>query len=112
MRELAASFYWAIVGALISFGGLALMSIGLPFLVAGCGLAIVGLFTLELGGAWAITPGFGGIPMAVLLRDVIGALASPDPSCTGRKVLRAFLPMREQALASRARRRSPAATWP
>jgi hypothetical protein len=82
MNELGASLYWAITGALISFGGLALMSIDLPFLIAGCGLAIVCLFTLELRGVWAITLGVGGAPMAVLLIDGIDALASPDPSCT------------------------------
>ena len=82
MRELEASVYWAIIGALISFGDLGLISIGLPFLAAGCTLAIVGLFMLGFRGLWAITLGLGGAPMAVLLRAVVGVSASPDPSCT------------------------------
>jgi hypothetical protein len=67
MRELESAVYWAIVGALISFGGFGIMSIGLPFLAAGWILAFIGLFTLGFRGVWAITVGLGAVPVYLLV---------------------------------------------
>lgn len=80
MKDLGAIVYWAIVGALMSFGGLALMSIGLPFLVAGWGLALVGLFALELRGVWAITTGLGGAPVYPVLLGSGRSISLPTGS--------------------------------
>ena len=67
MRELEGAVYWAVTGALIGFGGFALMTIGFPFLATGWVLALVGLLTLGFRGVWAITVGFGAVPVYLVL---------------------------------------------
>jgi len=66
VREWQSAVYWAVAGALMAFGGLALFSIGLPFLFAGSVMAVLGLFKLWINGAWAITLGLGGVPMVIV----------------------------------------------
>jgi hypothetical protein len=81
-RELTGAAYWAVTGALIGFGGLALMSIGLPFLLIGSVMAVFGLFMLWVKGVWAATVGLGGVPVCVVLMDVLEATRSSAPPCT------------------------------
>ena len=81
MRELSSAAYWAVAGALICFGGFGLMSIGLPFLLIGCLMAVLGLFMLGIEGAWAITIGIGAIPIYLIASDVIAAVGSSGPPC-------------------------------
>jgi hypothetical protein len=65
MREWQSAIYWAVAGALMAFGGLALFTVGLPFLFAGVVMAIIAMTKLWIKGAWAITLGLGGVPMAL-----------------------------------------------
>lgn len=82
MRELASAVYWTVTGALIAFGFLGLMSIGLPFLLVGLVMAVFGLFWLVLRGVWAITAGLGGVPTYLILRRILEAVGSSGPPCT------------------------------
>lgn len=82
MRESISATYWAIVGALVSFGGLAAFTVGPLFLLMAFAMAFLGLFKMWLKGFWAVTLGLGGVPMAILLKDVVDALISPGPPCT------------------------------
>src|SRR5690349_14979949 len=63
--------YWLLTGALIGVGFLAILSIGLPLLVLGMILLIVG--ALRFGGkeALAALVGFGAAPAAILIWDII-----------------------------------------
>jgi hypothetical protein len=82
MREMGSAAYWAITGAVLSFGGLGAFTIGLPFIVVGLVMAFVGLMKLWTWGVWAITVGLGAVPAYVILRDVLEALGSSAPPCT------------------------------
>jgi hypothetical protein len=81
MRGLAGAVYWAVTGGLIAFGFLGLMSIGLPFLLVGLMMAVFGLFSVGLVGAWAITVGLGGVPAYLVLSRVLEAVGAPGPPC-------------------------------
>jgi hypothetical protein len=69
--------YWLLAGALIGFGIIASLSIGIPFLLLGLILVIVGLIVGTLRrrvtGFWAVFVGFGGLPALILLWDVTSA---------------------------------------
>lgn len=62
--------YWLLVGALIGFGVIAILSIGIFFLVAGLALLIYGAIRVRGTGLWAALVGFGATPAAILLWDV------------------------------------------
>lgn len=62
--------YWLLTGALIGFGVIAILSIGLPFIVLGLILLGVGFIRLGGAGLWAALVGFGGVPALILLWDV------------------------------------------
>ena len=81
-REITSAAYWAVTGALIGFGGLALMTIGLPFLLFGLAMAVFSLFMLWVKGVWAGTVGLGGVPLYVVLMDVLEAARSSARPCT------------------------------
>ena len=50
MRELASALFWAVTGALITFGSFALMTVGMPFLLVGLVTAAFGLYWLGTRG--------------------------------------------------------------
>ncbi|MDE3229405.1 MAG: hypothetical protein KGO05_05960 [Chloroflexota bacterium] len=66
----AKTFYWLLVGALFGFGFIAILSIGIIFIVAGLALLIFGAIRLGGKGLWAGVVGFGLAPAAVLIWDV------------------------------------------
>jgi hypothetical protein len=70
--------YWLLTGALIGFGAIAILSIGVPFLLLGLILLVVGAIRLGGAGLWAALVGFGGLPAAILVWD----LASAPWACT------------------------------
>ena len=73
-------FYWLLAGALIGFGLIAILSIGFPFLLVGCGLVIYGIIRFRFRGFWAFLVGFGALPALILAAQLVG---SPLPPCTG-----------------------------
>lgn len=82
MQEWKGALYWTFTGALIGFGFLSGFTIGIPFLLAGMVMAMLGLFKLWTSGVWAITLGLGGIPAIMLSVNIIGMVLSPGPTCT------------------------------
>jgi hypothetical protein len=75
--------YWLLTGALIGVGLLAILSVGLPFLVLGLILATFGAIRLGARGLWAALIGFGSLPAAILLRDVTSTAWACEPSGGG-----------------------------
>lgn len=63
--------YWGLIGALLGFGLLSINSVGLPFLLLGLALSIVAGMRLKAGGLWAALIGFGVVPVAGYLYDII-----------------------------------------
>lgn len=82
MREWTSAIFWVVTGGVIAFGGLALMSIGLPFLVVGLVMAVFGMFSLKFKGVWGITIGLGVVPAYDLLRQVWEAKVFSETPCT------------------------------
>ena len=72
-------FYWFLAGALVGFGVIGILSIGLPFLLVGCGLVIYGIIRFRFRGFWAFLVGFGALPALILAAQLVG---SPLPTCT------------------------------
>jgi hypothetical protein len=72
--------YWIVTGGLLGFGVLGLLSIGLPFLLLGLLLLIVGLFFWRAKGFWVLLVSVGAIPAAILLFDIVTA---PPPCPAG-----------------------------
>lgn len=69
------ALYWFIAGTCIGFGVLAILSIGLVFLVAGVAMVLFGVFRLGMRELWAGPVGVGLLPLLILMGD----LASPQP---------------------------------
>ena len=79
--------YWLLVGALLGFGVIAILSIGVFFLAAGLALLLFGAIRFGADGLWAGLVGFGAAPAVLLLWDVTsqpwacmpanGAIVSP-----------------------------------
>jgi hypothetical protein len=65
--------YWLVTGALLGFGLLGILTIGLPFLLVGVVLVIFGAIRLGGSGLWAAVVSFGGIPALFLLYDITSA---------------------------------------
>lgn len=87
MRELASAVYWAVVGGLLSFGFLGAMTIGGPFLLVGWVMAVLGFFAVYISpswikGVWAVTLGLGGMPLYLLLPNMLGAIGSSGTVCS------------------------------
>jgi hypothetical protein len=62
--------YWLLTGAVIGFGVIAILSIGLPFLVLGLAMVAFGIVRMGIRGLWAVVVGVGVLPAAILLWDV------------------------------------------
>ena len=75
--------YWMLAGSLIGFGLIALLSIGLPFLLLGLVLIVFGAVRLGGQGLWAAFVGFGGLPALILLWNVSSAAWACQPSSGG-----------------------------
>lgn len=59
-----------------------LMTIGLPFLILGLIMAVVGVWRPGIGGVWGVLIGFGGLPALVFLSHIIEGLRTAlDPYC-------------------------------
>ena len=63
--------YWGLIGGLLGFGLLSINSIGLPFLLVGLALSILAGLRLKSGGLWAALIGFGVVPVAGYLYDIL-----------------------------------------
>ena len=66
-------FYWLLAGALIGFGLIGMLSIGFPFLLVGCGLALYGIIRSKFRGLWASLVGFGSLPAIILVAQLAGS---------------------------------------
>jgi hypothetical protein len=62
--------FWLLAGALIGFGTLVF---GVPVLLLGLILVIVGAIWQGGAGLWAALVGFGGLPAGILIWDVTSA---------------------------------------
>lgn len=65
--------YWLVTGAFLGFGLIAILSIGVVFLLVGLILLVVGAIRLGGRGLWAAAVGFGVVPAAILIWDVVSA---------------------------------------
>lgn len=72
-------WYWIIAGGLIGFGFIGILSIGLPFLIVGLGMLVVGLFLWRGRGFWLAVIAFGGLPALILAFDILTALPPCKP---------------------------------
>lgn len=62
--------YWLFAGAVIGFGIIAILSIGLPFIILGMLLVAFGAVRFGIRDLWAAVVGLGLLPAAILLWDV------------------------------------------
>ncbi len=76
-------FYWMVAGALIGFGLISILSIGLPFLLIGLGMVTYGIVRFRARGFWAALIGFGTLPAFILIVDIITA----SPPCNGQPLI-------------------------
>lgn len=74
------TLYWLLTGALIGFGFIAILSIGAPFVLLGVILAVIGAIRFREKGIWAALVGFGVLPAAILVWDVVSAPWACQPS--------------------------------
>lgn len=82
MRDRWAVLYWMVTGALMGFGFIGLMSIGLPFLVLGTVMAVAGPFLFHTRGSWAFPVGFGRLPALLLTFNMVRDILRSDWSCS------------------------------
>lgn len=82
MRERVGTFCWAVGGCLAGFGLIGLLSIGLPFLLAGLAMLVFAILKAGARGAWAGVVGFGAVPALVLLANMVTDLLTADWSCS------------------------------
>jgi hypothetical protein len=73
MPSIGRILYWLLTGACIGFGVIAILSIGIFFLLAGVILLALGIIRLGGRGLWAALVGFGVLPAAILIWDVVSA---------------------------------------
>ena len=66
------ALYWFVAGALIGAGVIAILSIGVLFLLAGLILVVIGAIRVGARGLWAGLVGFGLLPMLILVGDLSG----------------------------------------
>jgi hypothetical protein len=64
------AIYWFVAGALIGFGVIAILSIGVFTIAAGLILVVFGAFRVGARGLWAALVGGGLVPLAFLLNDL------------------------------------------
>lgn len=77
------TLYWLLTGAVFGFGIIGILSIGLPFLVLGLVLVIVGMARVGVRGFWAVICGFGLLPALLLLWDVTTSPWACTPAAGG-----------------------------
>ena len=65
--------YWLVVGAMLGFGYLAVLSIGLPFIIVGAILVAVGVARCGARDIWAGLVGFGGFPAIFLTWTLVSS---------------------------------------
>lgn len=82
MRRWTVSFYWALTGAMIGFGLIGLMSTGVPFLIIGAMMVMVGLLRFGLVGTPAFFVDFGGVPALLLTISLAEQAFSATWSCS------------------------------
>jgi hypothetical protein len=75
--------YWVIAGGLIGFGFIGILSIGLPFLIVGVGMLVVGAIRWHGRGFWLAVIAFGALPTLILAFDLLTA----PPPCPGTPVI-------------------------
>ncbi len=54
MCEWSYALYWLVVGALMNFGFIGMLGVGLPFLVVGMLMSAFGFLKLGVHGSWAL----------------------------------------------------------
>ena len=59
--------YWCIMGAVLGFGLIGMMTIGLPFLLIGVLMVVYGASRVGKTGVWGLLVGFGALPALFLL---------------------------------------------
>jgi hypothetical protein len=74
---MGAKVYWGLVGALIGFGVLSLLSIGLPFVLVGMVLAVVGIWKFGVHDAWVALVACGVLDAAIVMHTI----SSAGPVC-------------------------------
>ena len=74
-------WFWALVGALVGVGFIAILSIGWGLIAAGIILAVIVAGVSRGRGAWAVLIGLGLAPAAILLFDLVTA-PPPCPATT------------------------------
>lgn len=67
MRVWQNILYWGCTGALLGFGLIGMMTIGLPFLLLGTLMLVYGVTRLGRTGTWSGLVGFGVLPALFLL---------------------------------------------
>jgi hypothetical protein len=109
MRAKANVLYWGAAGALAGFGSVGLMTIGLPFLLAGAAMALIGLLWVlvstvldllgplqqvddprrflgglarRLDGTWALPVAFGVLPALVITANLLVDASRVTWSCS------------------------------
>lgn len=80
---------WLLVGALLGFGVIAILSIGIFFVVAGLALLIFAAIRTRGGSFWAALVGFGVAPAALLLWDVTAQPWACNPGGPGQSGINA-----------------------
>jgi hypothetical protein len=82
MRNRTGLLYWGLTGAVTGFGLIGLMSIGLPFLIFGLIMVVVGVWRPGIGGVWGVLIGFGGLPALVFASHIVkGVRTTLNPYC-------------------------------
>jgi hypothetical protein len=76
MQRWLLPWYWIISGGMIGFGFIGILSIGLPFLLVGVGMLVVGVTRWRSQGLWLAVIAFGMVPALVLTFDL---LTAPPP---------------------------------
>jgi hypothetical protein len=79
---------WLAIGAVLGFSVIAILSIGLPFLLLGVILAAIAGPWVGLRGVWAAVVGFGCLPALILVWDLISApwSCAPPPGVSTSQV--------------------------
>ena len=81
------ALYWFVAGALIGFGVIAILSIGVIFLAAGLIMVLIGAFRVGARGLWAALIGFGLVPAAILENDLAGGPIQPATTAQAYQVM-------------------------
>lgn len=79
MRRWLLPWYWIISGGLMGFGFIGILSIGLPFLLVGLGMLVVGVTRWGGQRLWLAVIAFGAVPALLLAFDLLTA-PPPCPS--------------------------------